>query len=235
MDVRWMQLAAALLLAVSMSDDAWAQSRSRYNWEAEDSQYGFAVYSSTVPDHDYDVTKVVAVLDVPVLTLVHALQDFANYPRWYYQCIGAQVLERPKASQHLHVSDNGQIDALSDPQSFTLFILHRPGALDDRWAIIRTEARLSTKHELVIEFQSLDNYAYHAPAESVRMRIRGAWTLFPIGPHRTRVSFILDSDPNTSTPTFLVDPKLAEIAIETMRGLQRITRPASARQTSTER
>ena len=222
------QSVATLVAVVSLSPGAWAQSRSRYNWEAEDSRYGFAVYSSGVPDHSYDATKVVAELDVSAPALVDALQDFANYTRWYYQCVSVRVLERPKASVKVHVLEDGQIDLLSGSQPYTLFVLQRSGLLDDRWAIIRGAPRLSANRSLVIEFQSLDNYAYEAPAESVRMRMRGAWILSPIGPNRTRVVLIHDVDPDTSAPTFLVDPKLADIAIETMRGLQRITRPARA-------
>jgi ribosome-associated toxin RatA of RatAB toxin-antitoxin module len=53
------------------------------------------------------------------------------------------------------------------------------------------------------------------------MDLRGYWQLRPLDATRTEVTFMLDVDPKTSVPAFLVDPQLQDVAVETLRGLER--------------
>jgi hypothetical protein len=54
------------------------------------------------------------------------------------------------------------------------------------------------------------------------MSIRGSWELTPRDRDHTWVTFLLDIDLHASTPAFLVNPKLHDIAVETMLGLRRM-------------
>lgn len=61
------------------------------------------------------------------------------------------------------------------------------------------------------------------------MQLRGFWQLTPLDRVRTAVTFVLDVDPHTGAPAFLVDPVLHETAVETVRGWQRVAAQQPAR------
>jgi hypothetical protein len=215
-------LAASSLSVVALTASAFAQAGPTYTWERADAQFGFAVYTSGAPNHSYDVIKVVAMLDVPLRILLGALEDFERYPNWYYDCSRVRVLTRPAMAAQVALRADGTIESVSSAAPYALLFVQRVPPLDNRWAIVRASMR-QRGTGLVIDFQSLDTDARRGPSGAVRMRLHGAWTLAPLTRNRTQVTFLLDVDPNVSMPAFLVDPRLREIAVETVHGLQRIT------------
>jgi ribosome-associated toxin RatA of RatAB toxin-antitoxin module len=216
-------LSLALLSALVSVTNVSAQSAEPYVWERGDSQHGFSIYTSDAPDHNYDALRLIATLDAPLQRVFAKLQDFEGYPSWYYNCRRVQVLQRPHDGGNLVFRDDGSPSAVPGGR-YAVLLVQRAPPLEDRWAIVRATTTLAGK-SVVIEFQSLDAAAPQAPAEGVRMRLRGTWKLTPVTRSRTRVALVIDVDPNVSLPAFVIDPQLEAVAVEIMQGLQRTLQP----------
>jgi ribosome-associated toxin RatA of RatAB toxin-antitoxin module len=221
--LRWVGPILALFAVGFSTQRALSGSAERYHWEHDETQAGVSVYTSAVPDHAYDAIKATTTFALPVQALFGVLRDFERYPRWYHRCAQVRVLREPAATASLPVREDGQLGEFARTGPWLLFFQQHTPPLDDRWAVLRCEYRPGPDHSLWVEFHALEQYAFDAPESAVRMSLRGYWQLQPLAPARTRVTFMLDVDPRTSAPAFLVDPVLRETVVQTLRDLQRET------------
>ncbi len=211
-------LGATLQLTVA----AAAQKALRYRWQHADTQDGIVLYTSTVPEHSYDAVKAVVTLEAPPEKVLAILRQIERYPRWYHGCKQTRVLERPPTLATVQLTADGRFIGNAVNESYLLFFLQDAPMLDDRWALVQNTVQVERDGSLAISFRSLDTRPYAAPHSSVRMRLRGQWLLSPLSRTRTRVSFVLDIDPSTDMPTFLVNPKIHQTAVQTLRNLREL-------------
>lgn len=197
---------------------------SRYAWSLSDTRDGITLYTSDAPAHSYDAVKAVVTLAVAPDALVAVLREISAFPGWYAGCKQTRVLEAPRVTLPIQLAADGRFLPVAGQESFVLYFLQDLPVVNDRWAILRNTLRFGRDGSLTVEFHSLDRYPYKGPADTARMRVSGAWTLAPLSPTRTRVSFMLDIDPALSTPAFLVDPELHDIAVNTVAGLRAVAR-----------
>ncbi len=216
-------IAVALVMTTiaSLASGARAQSR-ELAWEHETTEDGIALYTREVDAHAYDVVKAEATLDARPQTLLALLRDIESYPSWYHGCRKTRVLERPSELASVHLAPDGRFTPREVKESYVLFFLQHMPSISDRWAVLRNTVRIAPDGSLVIAFHSLDTHGYAAPADTVRMRLQGRWVLRPLSRERTRVSFELDIDPRTSALAMLVDPRIHETAMRTLRNLRRL-------------
>jgi hypothetical protein len=215
-------LGLSLALCLGARSGAWADGPGRYRWEADDDAHGLHVFTSEVTEHGYDAVKVMGTLPLALAPLLAALQDFPAYPRWYHHAAAVRELSHPSTPPSLQVLPDGRIGALqSSGPWLLLFVQHTP-PLTDRWAILQCVMRPGPQGSVRFEFHSQPTHPELAPRDAVRMQLRGFWQLTPLDRARTAVTFVLDVDPNTGAPAFLVDPVVRETAVETLRGLQRV-------------
>lgn len=216
----------ALIALVAALASAPGVARAREpKWALEERVGHVALYTAEVEAHGYDVVKAVVTLPVPAAPIVAMLRDFADYPRWYHACKQVRVLERPSSVSPLQLDGRGRFIPHAASESYLLLYLQDASPLDDRWALVVNTLRIE-HGALVIDFHSVTRPGVHGPAHAVPMRLHGRWELSPLAPNRTRVTFVLDVDPNTSTPAFLVDPQIHDIALRTLQNLDRaLTRP----------
>ena len=224
----------ALALCSSFSPGIRAEDVPRYRWEADDEAHGLRVFTSEVAEHGYDAMKITATLPVPVLPLLEALQDFSAYPSWYHHAAAVSELSRPPSPPAVRVQSDGRLEQVGPAGPWLLLFVQHTPPIADRWAVLRCFMRPGPQGSVRFAFHSEASHPELAPQGAVRMRLHGFWQLTPVDRAHTAVTFVLDVDPNTGTPAFLVDPVLRETAIETVRGLQRVgaeraRRPAAAR------
>ena len=229
--LHWIAPVFALFATNSSAQGVQPGSTERYHWQHDETEAGIAVYTSAVPDHSFDAVKATATFALPLQALLDVLRDFEHYPRWYERCARVRVLREPAVMTPLPIREDGQLGELARTGPWLLFFQQHTPPLDDRWAVLRSEYRPGPDNSLWIEFHSLEQYAFRAPESTVRMTLRGYWQLQPLAPERTRVTFMLDVDPRTSAPDFMVDPVLRATVLQTLRDLQR----EALRQRLTER
>jgi hypothetical protein len=217
-------LAAPLCVWLIISGSSGSAQKTTYKWSYDKTKDGIALYTADAPRHSYDAVEAVVTLDERPETLVSILRDIPAYPSWYARCAQTRVLERPAKNLSMRFAPTGKFLPSGNSESYTLYFVQDVPVVADRWATIRNKVRFGRDGSLVIEFNSLDQYRYQAPAGAVRMRIFGFWMLTPISTTRTRVAFMIDADPEVSVPDFLVDPVLHDIAIDTLAGLRKMAR-----------
>lgn len=91
--------------------------------------------------------------------------------------------------------------------------------------MLRCLVRAAAGGALVVEFRSLPSR--DSIDGAVRIDLRGYWQLRPLNTEETEVTLMVDADPKTSLPDFLVDPELRSVVIQTLRALTtRVTQPS---------
>ncbi|MGD8858784.1 MAG: START domain-containing protein [Myxococcales bacterium] len=193
-------------------------------WEHDDTEDGVALYTREVSAHPYDVVRAVTTIDGDPRRLVALLRDVKAYPRWYHDCKRAQMLEHRGHDVPVTITADGGFGPTDFDERTLVFFLQESSPIDDRWAVIENHMTIAPNGSLLLRFRSLDRHPYPAQADAVRMKLEGRWVLSPLSANRTRVTFELDIDPRTSMPTFLVDPKIHDAAVETLRNLRRLAR-----------
>jgi len=193
-----------------LSPPTHADPKERYQWESAGSEGQIALFTSEVPDHEFEAVKGVLTLPFPAAPLYLALYDFQHYPQWYYHCDEVQVLGGPTSHAPIPVLPDGRFGEIRPGGPWTLYFRQRTPPLDDRWAILQCSYRAGPGNTLLVEFQSDGHYAFNAPEGLVRMRLRGQWLLRPVNATHTQVA-----------PGFLVNPVLRDTVRETLAGLGR--------------
>jgi len=217
----------ALGLSLALCLGIWTGVRAdtpaaRYHWENDAVEGGMRVFTSEVKDHGYDAVKVVSTLPLAVQPLLDALQNFSDYPRWYHNAAAVSELSRPSTPPEVHVLPDGKLQPVRNNGAWLLLFVQHTPPLSDRWAVLRCAMLPGPQGSVRFEFQSQPTRPELAPKGAERMQLRGFWQLTPLDRARTTVAFVLDVDPNTSAPAFLVDPIVRETAVKTLRGLQRV-------------
>lgn len=220
------RLCSALLpltvLAAALPRTVTAQSHG-YSWSFAGTDGGVRVAQSSVTRHKFDAIKASVIARSPVARLFTILQDFEQYTAWYYRVADVRVLRRPETALRLTVNRDGRISH-APGAPWVLYFRQRTPPLEDRWTVLQCELRAGPGGSLRIAFRSAPGYPYRAPQDATRMSLRGYWQLRPLGDARTEVTFMVDVDPNTSAPAFLVDPQIRDAVVETLRALQRRAR-----------
>jgi len=219
-------LAAATLvlgLNVARATSVTANDAS-YSWRTDGTEEGVRVAISEVERHNYDVIKGTVTLPFAVRPLLDVLQAFERYTRWYYNAAEVRVLSAPRTVPEIAVDADGALSHVPASGPWILLFRQHTPPLSDRWTILRCHFDKGPGGSVRATFHSQPPHigAGHKPAgDAVYMQLHGYWELRPLGPARTLVTFVIDADPDTSVPTFLVDPELRAIVVKTLAGLKR--------------
>jgi hypothetical protein len=181
-----------------------------------------------VPRHSFEAVKGTSVLNVPSRQLLSILQAFEGYTQWYYRAAEVHVLSAPKNVPEVSIAPDGSLTHVPSGGPWLLSFRQRTPPLDDRWTVLHCAFRAGPQGSLLVEFRSV-KHEKTAPEGTVPMDLRGYWQLKPLSATRTEVTFMLDVDPQTSVPAFLVDPQLRDVVVETLRGLLRRASALTAR------
>lgn len=192
-----------------------------YSWQDGDSEAGVRLYTSEVQRHGYDVVKGTAAVPFPARHLLDILQAFERYTQWYYRAADVRVLSAPEKVPEVSVAADGAFTDIPSGGPWLLYFRQRTPPLADRWTILRCGFRRGPGGSLRVDFHTQRARGFRAPKDAVHMQLHGYWQLKPLGTARTLVTFMIDADPDTSVPAFLVDPELRAIVVETLGGLQR--------------
>ena len=192
-------------IAVAVWCSAAQAEEATYSWKTGAAQSEVRVSISAVRRHAYDAVKVTTNVPASTARVLAILKAFETYTQWYHRAAEVRVLQRPAAP-------TGEV-------AWTLFFRQHAPPLDDRWTILRARLRTEPKGSHFIEFHTIQ-HPFTPPEHTVHMDLRGYWKLRPLGPGRSEVTLMIDVDPNTAVPAFLVDPQLHEAATHTLAALR---------------
>lgn len=215
-------VAALVALTTLHVQPSYAQT-SAYAWRPRDTdaQDKIRLSTSASPGHRFDAVRASVVLAAPASQLLSVLQAFEHYTLWYYHAAKVRVLRRPERLPAVTVGTDGQLGNVPDVGPWLLHFQQSVPAIADRWALLRCAIRAGKAGSILVEFRSVEP-AYDVP-DAVRMKMHGYWQLKPLTATHTEVTFMIDVDPNTLAPAFLVDPELRDVVVQTLRGLQKRT------------
>ena len=209
--------AAVALLVLLQTQPAHAQPPV-YSWRARDADPNIRLSTSASPRHRFDAVKATAIVSASASHLLAVLQAFEHYPLWYYRASEVRVLQRPQTLPEVAVEPDGKLTRVPSAGPWLLHFRQRIPAIADRWTLLRCGLRAGAHGSVLMEFHSVKP-AYDVEG-AVRMELRGYWQLRPLTARQTEVTFMLDVDPNTLAPAFLVDPELRDVVVQTLRQMQ---------------
>jgi hypothetical protein len=215
----WPHLALASLLCAAVASADGNVSSFAHRWEYQGREDGVAIWTSETGSTSLGAFKVVTRFALRPQALVATLRDVARYPRWYQDCAQTRMLRAPRQAEPVVLDRNGKFVVRKVEESYVLFFLQHASMLDDRWAVIENTSRVRVDGSLEVAFRSRDNYPYPAPSGAVRMSVAGEWVLTPVDHDHTQVSYTVDIDLRTTTPNFLVRPKVQDAAKLTLLAL----------------
>jgi len=210
---------ASLLGALATSAATTTAQRPAGGFVLQEREGGVTVWSSPHGRANIGTTKVSTRFALPAVELLRVLRDLRGYPRWYRDCLSTRVLRAPARLEPFELEPNGRFVRRTLDERYRLLFVQHVAWMSDRFAVIENDVRVRADGALEIAFRSVDADHTPGPPGAVRMRLGGTWLLAPLDATHTEVSYVLDLDLATSTPDFLVAPRVRDAARATLLAL----------------
>lgn len=192
------------LAAIALVLLALPPSASAADWTLDKEQDGIVVHTRPVEGSGIREFRGVAEVGRSVESILALLRDSDRFSSWFPNCPESKLLER-----------EGNV-------SYQYSVMDSPWPVSDRDNVWRSVLRRSEDSGRVeIELTAAPD---KVPERDGRVRVRqarGAWLLEPVGPDRTRVTFLMHLEPGGGIPDWLINSRVVETPFEALTNLRR--------------
>ena len=175
------------------------------DWTLAKSAEGIEVYTRPVAGSGVEEFKGVAEVGGDVDSILAVLRDSARFKDWF-----------PNTTESRLLSRDGTV-------SYQYSVMGAPWPIAERDNVIRSElVRDASTGVVEIGVEAAPEYY---PQQEGRVRVRkakGMWTLEPVGPRRTRITFRMHLEPGGGIPDWLINSRVVNSPFETLRNLRAV-------------
>lgn len=194
-----MQKLLLLLVIAALSVPAKAQ----HNWKLIAEEEQIRIYSSAVPDSKIKAIKVDCVVDAPLAQMVALVLDVEAGTQWVYKTKSCTLVRKVSPTELYYHSE-----------------ISLPWPLDNRDFV----AHLIARHNPATGVVTIDGpvVAGMVPVKKNVVRVsdsKGRWVLTPLA-DKTRIEYMLHTDPGGYLPAWAVNAFAAEGPMETFKSMK---------------
>ncbi len=199
-------LFAALLGCPGLSADALPGPDA--NWQLREESDGIRIYTTAVPGSDFEAFRAVADLDASTSRLMAVLVNPASCTEWVHNCVESEAFGSGGFGDRYAYSVNDM-----------------PWPVQDRDYVIRIRTHGEQASGVVDMYLSAVPGARPERDDYIRVDQSDTHYRFePLGPERTRLTWVQHTEPNGSIPSWLVNSLVVDIPVKSIRNLERVAR-----------
>lgn len=199
------RLCLLLLLLLPLFYGTWATAATSESeeWALDLQENGIEVYTRPVEGSGIKEFKGVAAVDVHVERILDLLRDSNRFKTWFPNTPESRLLAR-----------DGDV-------SYQYSVMGTPWPMEDRDNILRSvTTRDETTGIVGIEVTAAPDYY---PVQEGRLRVQkahGTWTLKPVGPNKTLVTFTMHLEPGGGIPQWMINARIVATPFEALTNLR---------------
>ena len=190
----WTLTLSLLVAAPALAADGWSLAKD------ED---GIEVYTRPVPGSGIKEFKGIAVVQAAAEDIFRVLRDSENFKNWFPNTSESRLLERNEAF------------------SVQYSVMDAPWPVSDRDNVLRSITKRDPETGEILISVRADPDFYPEQTDRVRVRqAKGSWRLEPLGPSRTRVTFVMHLEPGGGVPEWLTNARVVDSPFEALGNLR---------------
>ena len=198
-------IVCGFFILASLSSLLKETSAAEYPWKLRINKEEITVYTRKVEASPILEYKANMVIKVPLDKAIHFFEDIKNIPKWYYQCVQAELIQ----------SDS--------PENIIYFVSRLPWPVTARDCVFSWIKSINQVSGEVI--YTLHTVSGKFPEQKGRIRviyIKSHWRFSPLKDGRTEVYFQQHSDPGGIIPVFLVNKLSVEIPFYSFKNFRKM-------------
>lgn len=176
------------------------------DWELQTDKEDIRIYTTDLPGSDFAAFKAVADLDVSLNQLMAVMINPQSCMEWVHNCVVAEAFGGGNFHDRYAYSVNDM-----------------PWPVQDRDYVLRIRTHGDQSSGIVeMDLNAIPD-ARHENDDYVRVEKSDTLYRFePLGPGRTRMTWVQHTEPNGSIPSWLVNSLIVDIPVKSMRSLERV-------------
>ncbi len=190
----------SLILALGLATGSTASAR---EWTLGREGDGITVHTRPVDDSGIDEFRGIAEIAAPADAILSLLRDSDRFKTWFPNTPESRLLSR------------------QGPVSYQYSVMATPWPISDRDNVLRSTRHTDPSSGVVtIEVEAAPDFHPEQPGRVRVRRARGRWTLEPIGPNRTRVTFQMHLEPGGGIPDWMINARVVATPFEALANLR---------------
>lgn len=174
------------------------------NWELKKDEDGIKIYTSNQKESVYKKFKAIAVFTCKPIDMVEILKDANNYNNWVADCENVKLLTQDSIIQYHYIE------------------ISLPWPFDNRDMIYKFEYNILNSSKIKVSINGVPDYI-NKKKGVVRMdKVSGEWLFELIGDNKTKVTYMLHSEPGGEIPGWLANTTVVDMPYNTIIALQKI-------------
>lgn len=194
---------AGLGLCILLFHAAIATAAPPEEWSLDKQKDGIDVYTRPVEGSGIKEFKGVAEVEVKLERILELLRDSNQFKSWFPNTRESRLLAR-----------DGNV-------SYQYSVMGTPWPMKDRDNVLQSVTTRDESTGVVhIETTAVPNYY---PVQKGRFRVQkahGTWTLRPIGPDKTHVTFTMHLEPGGGIPQWMINLRIVATPFEALTNLR---------------
>ncbi|MEN6473989.1 MAG: START domain-containing protein [Syntrophaceae bacterium] len=205
-------------LLMMLSPSAGAAEPEKAAWKQVKEYEGIIGYARSNPRCRIDEIKAVGIIDAPLAVVEAVIRDVPNNKNFMFMCKETSFIEIP--------------DMKNTPDKYATYaLMDMPFPVNDREAVACVSWTVETATgTLYAAGQSLATNYRHQPGVIRIPLVEALYTLKPIAPDRTEVTYQAMSDPGGNLPAFLVSILSHDLGVKTIAGIRKMAKQDKYRQ-----
>jgi hypothetical protein len=178
---------------------------SAQNWEKAAEKKGIVVYTRQAKASDFKEFKADVTIDAPIERISEIIFNVEAYPLWAYKTALIKVIKKENNAVYFY------------------FLSDVPPFIKEREAYYFYERKTDELSKTIRIAMTTYESKLPVPENKVRLAVsNGTWTLQPISPTRTKVTFEMQAEPGGSIPAWLANLVVLESPMVTLEGLRQL-------------
>jgi hypothetical protein len=182
---------------------AIAAANTTEEWSLDKQENGIDIYTRPVPGSGIREFKGVAEVDANIEKILALLKDSSRFKTWFPNTPESKLLAR-----------DGNV-------AYQYSVMGTPWPMDDRDNVLRSVTTRDESTGIVgIEITAAPDYY---PVQEGRVRVQkahGTWTIKPIGPDKTHVTFTMHLEPGGGIPQWIINARIVASPFEALTNLR---------------
>ncbi|MEA3404278.1 MAG: START domain-containing protein [Pseudomonadota bacterium] len=174
-------------------------------WEEQPIEDGspVTVWTQAVSDSDFKAFKGEVIINAPLDRVLKVIRDTKNVPKWYYNSMHAEQLQR-----------------ISKDQSLNYSVTSAPWPVSDRDSVILATVTRHTNGNVTIKMKARPD-DYPLQENLIRIpKLDGSWSLEKLDAQTTKVSLQVTTEPGGSIPSWLANAMVIDMPFYSLSNLK---------------
>jgi hypothetical protein len=178
-------------------------------WQLRKTQDGIPVYTRKVAGSPILEYKANVIVDAPILKIIPLFEDVKQIPRWYYQCVHSELVEKEGPGQEV-----------------IYLILHLPWPVTARDIVFRLTKSEDLAHGTISYFLTALPGRLAPVKGMIRVpAIKSLWKFQSLPHGKTEIFFQQYTEPGGSIPAFLVNDIAVDTPYYSLKNLREMITP----------